>query len=219
MADAAERERLRKEGASAIESSNDTMIQLARLIDPDARNIRRQYEANVEEPQTQALTEINKARFELFGSKIYPDATRTLRLAFGIVRGYPQDGQQIPPWTTIGGAFQHEREKGAKDPFALPPSWKRTRSELQLDTPLNFVSTADITGGNSGSPVVNRNAELVGVIFDSNRQGVAMNFAYSDYQARAVAVDSRAILEALRKIYGADALLTELTGVPSSAQH
>ncbi len=213
LSDAAERERIRKEGTSAIESSTDAMIQLARLIDDDARNIRGEYEATVEEPQTQALTDINKARFELFGAKIYPDATRTLRLAFGIVQGYPQAGKQIPAWTTIGGAFQHEQEKGGQDPFALPPSWKRAKGELQLDTPLNFVSTADITGGNSGSPVVNRNAELVGVIFDSNRQGIAMNFAYSDYQARAVAVDSRAIIEALRKIYGAESLLSELIGV------
>jgi len=219
LTSAAERKRLLEGGAEAIRSSDDPMIALARAIDPDARTLRREYESQVDEPLTQALTQINRARFALYGSGLYPDATGTLRLAFGVVKGYEQDGEQIPPWTTIGGAFQHEQRHDAKPPYQLPESWHTAHDKLDLKTPFNFVSTADITGGNSGSPVVNRNGDLVGIIFDSNRQGVAMNFAYEDVQARAVSVDSRAVIEALRNIYGADALLAELLGVaPLAAQ-
>ena len=212
VAAADERKRIYKGRAAAIASSDDPMIVLAREIDSDARAIRTAYESQVQEPETQALTEINQARFALLGASDYPDATGTLRLAFGIVKGYEQDGAAIAPWTTFAGAFQHEQEHGAKDPFMLPPSWGRAKEKLDLDAPLNFVCTADIIGGNSGSPVVNRDGELVGVIFDSNRQGVASGLGYSADPARAVAVDSRGILEALRKIYGAEALLAELTG-------
>lgn len=210
LGDAAERRRLRDGGAAAIESSTDTMILLAKLVDKDSRKLRQEYESQVDEPQTRALTDINRARFALYGSSIYPDATGTLRLAFGVVKGYEQDGKHIPPWTTIRGAFDDERRHGAAPPYLLARNWHQVRGLLSDPTPLNFVCTADITGGNSGSPVVNREGEVVGVIFDSNRQGVANNFAYSDLQARAVCVDSRAIVEALRKVYGAEALVAEL---------
>jgi hypothetical protein len=213
LADPAERKRLLEGGLSAIKSSEDPMLQLVKAIDPDARQLRREYESQVEEPTTQALTQINRARFDLFGPQLYPDATGTLRLAYGLVKGYQQDGDQVPAWTTIGGAFDHEQRHDAKPPFQLPDSWHKAHDKLDLKTPLNFVSTADITGGNSGSPVVDRNGDLVGIIFDSNRQGVAMNFAYDDVQARAVSVDSRAVIEALRNVYGADALLAELLGM------
>ena len=188
------------------------MIVLAREIDPDARRIRREYESQVTEPMTQALTQINRARFALYGSNLYPDATGTLRLAYGLVKGYEQDGERIPPWTTLQGAFQHEQEHDAKPPYQLPESWHNARDRLNLTTPLNFVSTADITNGNSGSPVVDRNGYLVGIIFDSNRQGVANNYDYTEVQARAVSVDCRAIIETLRNVYGADTLLDELLG-------
>jgi hypothetical protein len=213
LADAAERKRLLEGGASAIKASEDPMIKLALAIDPDARSLRREYESQVEEPETQSLTQINLARFALYGSQLYPDATGTLRLAYGQVKGYEQDGEQIPAMTTMGGAFDHEQRHDGKPPYQLPDSWHKAHDKLDLKTPLNFVSTADITGGNSGSPVVNRNGELVGIIFDSNRQGVAMNFAYEDVQSRAVSVDSRAVIESLRNIYGADALLAELLGM------
>jgi hypothetical protein len=212
LADPAERKKLLDGGPSAIESSQDPMIVLARTIDPEARQLRREYESQVSEPMTQSLTLINRARFALYGNKLYPDATGTLRLAWGLVKGYEQEGEQIPAWTTIGGAFQHEQKHDAKAPYQLPESWHNAKDHLNLTTPLNFVSTADITGGNSGSPVVDANGYLVGVIFDSNRQGIAMNFEYTDTQARAVAVDSRGIIEALRNIYGADTLLDELLG-------
>jgi hypothetical protein len=210
LADASERRRIREGGSAAIASSTDPMIELARLIDADSRKIRLSYESKVDEPMTQALTQINQARFALLGSSTYPDATGTLRLAYGVVKGYEQDGQSIAPWTTLAGAFAREKEHGATSPFLLPDSWHRAQDRMDLQTPLDFVCTADITGGNSGSPVVNRNGELVGVIFDSNRQGVANSFAYTDVQARAVCVDSRAIIEALKHIYGAEELLKEL---------
>jgi len=212
LADANERKRLMHGGAKEIADSKDPMIVLARSIDDRARAVRRQFESEVEEPMTQSLTQINKARFALFGDRLYPDATGTLRLAYGVVRGYEQDGTQIPPWTTIGGAFDDEQKHDAAYPYQLPESWKKARDKLKLDTPLDFVSTADITNGNSGSPVVNRAGDLVGIIFDSNRQGVANNYAYTDVQARAVSVDSRAVIETLKNVYGADVLLDELLG-------
>jgi hypothetical protein len=188
------------------------MIQLARLVDEESRRIRKNYEAEVTEPETQALADINRARFAIPGTITYPDASGTLRLSYGIVKGYEEDGRSIPPWTTIAGAFEHEQVHGAVDPYLLPKSWSAVRSALSPKTPFNFVSTADITGGNSGSPIVNSKGELVGVVFDSNRQGIAGNFAYSDVQARAVAVDTRAILEGLQKVYHADTLVRELAG-------
>jgi hypothetical protein len=222
LADPAERKRLLEGGAAAIKDSDDPMIQLVKSIDPESRQLRRDYESQVEEPTTEALTQINRARFDLYGSQLYPDATGTLRVAFGLVKGYQQDGQQIPAWTTMGGAFEHEQRHDAKPPYQLPDSWHKAHDRIDLKTPLNFVSTADITGGNSGSPVVNRDGELVGIIFDSNRQGVAINYAYDDVVARAVSVDSRAVIEALRNIYNANDLLNELLGVyivrPSSTQ-
>jgi hypothetical protein len=206
----AERQRLARLTPAEIQSSNDPMIQLALAIDPESRTLRKQFESAVTEPETRALADINRARFTLSGNSDYPDATGTLRFAFGFVKGYEQDGQQLPPWTTFAGAFDHEKSHHATDPFILPPSWKSS-PDLSLDTPLDFVSTADITGGNSGSPVVNRAGEQVGIIFDSNRQGVANSLTYTDTQARSIAVDSRAILQALQNIYHADALLHELT--------
>ena len=212
LGDPAERRRIREGGAAAIAASTDPFIKLARLIDEDARSVRKEYEAAVTEPQTQALTDINKARFALLGTDAYPDATGTLRLAYGFVKGYEQDGHRIEPWTTIGGAFAHEQAHPGQKDYTLPASWAKAKASLNAGTPLNFVCTADITGGNSGSPVVNRAGEWVGIIFDSNRQGVADNFSYTDDQARAVAVDCRGILEAMRKIYGAEELAKELEG-------
>jgi hypothetical protein len=218
LASAAERKRLHEGASAAIASSDDALIQFARDIDAESRAVRLEYESKVNEPETQALADINRARFELFGRGDYPDATGTLRLSFGVVKGYEQDGQHIPPWTTFAGAFAHETGHGATYPFVLPARWKTAAVRMALagQTPLDFVSTADITGGNSGSPVVNRDGEQVGIIFDSNRQGIADNLAYSDKQARAVSVDSRGILESLRHIYAADRLLKELSSDASS---
>ncbi len=137
-----------------------------------------------------------------------------MRLAFGAVKGYESDGKSIPPYTTIGGAFEHAKAHGNSPPYELPSSWIKARDsgQLPLETPLNFVSTADIIGGNSGSPVVNRDNQVVGLIFDGNIQSLVLDFGYDDRQARAVAVNSRGILESLRSIYHADRLVQELTG-------
>jgi hypothetical protein len=154
---------------------------------------------------------ISKALFEEKGDSVYADATFTLRLAFGTVKGYEVNGKFVAPYTTIGGAFEHAAAHGNKDPFELPASWFEARkSALDLETPLNFVSTADIIGGNSGSPVVNRDNEVVGLIFDGNIQSLVLDYGYDDELARAISVDSRGIIEALRSIYHADRLVKEL---------
>ena len=144
------------------------------------------------------------------GKDVYPDATFTLRLAFGVVRGYRAAGHDVPPWTTIGGAYRRAQEHDNVEPFRLPPSWIAAKSRLDLGTPLNFICTADIIGGNSGSPVVNRAGELVGIIFDGNIESLALDFVYSDDVARAVSVHSSGIIEALRKVYRADKLVEEI---------
>lgn len=192
------------------------MIKLALAVDADARALRKRYEDEVEGVQNAQYARIAKATFEEKGDSVYPDATFTLRLAFGTVRGYSIDGKTYPPFTTIGGAFEHAKAHGNTDPYQLPPSWFRARDEgrLKLDTPLNFVSTADIIGGNSGSPVVNRDNEVVGLIFDGNIQSLVLDFAFDAKVARAISVDSRAIEETLRHVYGAEALAKELTGRP-----
>ena len=133
------------------------------------------------------------------------------------MKGYEENGKAVPFDTNIGGAYEHAAEHSNQPPYNLPESWMKSKSGLNLNTPLNFVSTADIIGGNSGSPTVNKKGEVVGIIFDGNIQSLAWNFAYSDKQARAVSVDSRGIQEALRKIYGAGALADELMGSKATA--
>jgi hypothetical protein len=164
----------------------------------------------VEEPQRQGYARLAEAIFALQGTSQYPDATFTLRLSFGEVKGYPENGKDVPPFTLLGGAFDHEAANGAKDPYKLPASWHQAKSRLNLGVPFNFVSTADIIGGNSGSPVVNRAGELVGLIFDGNIQSLTADYAYSEVQSRAVSVHSSAIQEAMRVVYGAGALADEL---------
>ena len=157
--------------------------------------------------------------------RTYPDATFTLRLSYGAVRGYTENGEGIAPkgtklpyFTTIGGAFEHAVQHGAMTPYNLPDSWINAQSKAQPQTPLNVVETADIIGGNSGSPVLNRAGELVGIIFDGNIQSLPWNFVYDDTIGRSIQVDSRGILEALRNIYGATSLADELTGKPISSR-
>jgi hypothetical protein len=212
LKDVAVRKRLAEGGSKAIDESKDPMIQLARMIDPETRRIRQTYEQQVDEPLRQAYTKIANARFAVYGSSIYPDATFTLRLAFGEAKGYTEAGEKIPWATTIGGTYEHAAAHNNKDPFELPKIWNDRRSQLNPSTPFNFVSTADIIGGNSGSPVINRQGELVGIIFDGNIQSLILDYIYTDQEARAVAVHSAGILEALRKIYGANRLVAEITG-------
>ncbi len=160
--------------------------------------------------EQEAYIKIARAMFTLKGTDIYPDATFTLRLTFGIVKGYKENGTDISYQTTFGGAFGHAAKHGNKKPWELPRSWFKKVTKINLNTPLNFVSTVDITGGNSGSPVVNRNNEIVGLIFDSNIHGLANDLLYTEEQARAVSVSSQAIIEVLRKIYNAKFLAEEI---------
>ena len=212
LKDVAIRKQLAEGGLKAIDNSNDPMIELAKLIDAPARRIRQTFEQQVDEPQRQAYGKIANARFAVYGSSVYPDATFTLRLAFGEAKGYVEAGQEIPWATRLGGTFEHAEAHENKDPFELPAIWKERKGKLNPSTPFNFVSTADIIGGNSGSPVVNREGELVGIIFDGNLQSLVLDYIYADQEARAVAVHSAGILEALRKVYAADRLVGELTG-------
>jgi hypothetical protein len=212
LIDPAERRRLAAGGLAAVAASDDTMIRLARLFDPDALPLRKRYENEVEEVERQAYAQIARARFDLFGTAQPPDATFTLRLAFGVVKGYRVDDTDLPFLSTFGGAFERADRQGNREPFVLPPRWHDNRNKLDPATPFNFVSTADTIGGNSGSPVLNRAGELVGINFDRNRHGLVRNFVYSDEQARHIAVHSRGVLEALRTLYDAQPLADELLG-------
>jgi hypothetical protein len=209
--DVAFRKRLYQEGRSAVDAAHDPMIELARLLDPEARALRKIIETQSEAKQ-QAHAQIARARFAIEGTNTYPDATFTLRLAYGTAKGYEENGAPIPFETTLAGLYQRADEHKNQPPFDIPPRWLKRKGRLNLNTPFNFVSTADIIGGNSGSPVVNRNAEFVGIIFDGNIQSLVLDFAFTDTQARAVSVCSQAIIEALRKVYDAGPLADELTG-------
>jgi hypothetical protein len=200
---------LAADGGTALESCDDPMIQLAKLVDPESRRIREEQDA-IEEEERQAYAQVAEAVFATQGTSTYPDATFTLRLAFGTVKGYEQDGAQIPPWTTLGGAFDYEKLHNATAPWELPKSWHERKDQLNLDTQFDFVCTADIIGGNSGSPVVNRDLELVGLIFDGNIQSLPGDYRFDDRQDRAVSVSAQALREALDKIYGADRIVAEL---------
>jgi hypothetical protein len=206
------RKELFEGGRSAIEASDDPMIKLARLVDARDRELRKKYETEVEEPLRQAYARIADAKFAQGGADQYPDATFTLRLAFGTVKSYTDQGETIPPWTTLGGTYPHAEKHGNVYPFKLPESWIDKKDKLDLDTPFNFVSTADIIGGNSGSPVINRDAEVVGIIFDGNIYSLVLDFIYTDEQARAVSVHSAGIMEALEKVYNAERVVAELRG-------
>lgn len=208
LADVAERKKLAT--GTAIAASDDAMIRLARSVDARARELRKTFEQQVEEPQRQAYAKVAAARFATLGSTTYPDATFTLRLAYGTVKGYEDEGKTIPPWTTMGGTYDHAQAHGSKEPFALPQSWLNARDKINPTTPFNFVSTCDIIGGNSGSPVVNQAGEVVGIIFDGNIQSLIADYAYTETQGRSVSVHSSSIQEALRKVYNATALAEEL---------
>ena len=198
--------------ATALQAAHDPMLDLARLIDAPARAARKIYE-NQQEIKKQAYSDIAKARFAIEGTGSYPDATFTLRLSYGTVRGYEQDGKQIPAFTDFTGLYQRSAEHDNKPPFDLPQRWIDKKASLNLATHFNFVSNADIIGGNSGSPVVNKENEFVGIIFDGNIQSLVLDGIYTGTQARAVSVDSVAITEALRKVYDAGALADELESV------
>jgi hypothetical protein len=215
--DVAVRKQLYEGGQAAIEASNDPLILAMRAIEPDALAVRKEFDDKIDSVVRRDGTLIAKARFAQSGFSQPPDATFTLRLSYGAVKGYKENGKNIPYSTTMGGAYEHAAEHQNQPPYKLPDSWMNAKGKLNLKTPLNFVSTADIIGGNSGSPTVNKEAEVVGIIFDGNIESLPWNIAYSDMQGRAVSVDSRGIQEALRKIYGAPGLADELLGSKTDA--
>jgi len=198
-----------------VDAAHDPMIELAKLIDPEAREIRKIVEAQ-DEIKQQAHAKITQTRLALEKTTPYPDATFTLRLAFGAVKGYEENGRSIPFQTTFAGLYERAAEHHYQPPFDLPQRWLNRKSRLDLNTPVNFVSTADIIGGNSGSPTVNRQGEFVGIIFDGNIQSLVLDFVYTEVQARALSVNSQAIVEALRKVYNAGPLANELLGKKSA---
>lgn len=209
--DIATRKQLYEGGATAVTAAADPMIELARAVDAEARKARKIVEEQTETKQ-QAHAAIARARFALHKGQTYPDATFTLRLAFGVVKGWKEGDQEIPPFTDFTGLYARAASQDYQPPFDLPERWIKRKSKLDLECPLNFVHTADIIGGNSGSPTVNRKGEVVGLIFDGNLDSLVLDFAYDDQRARAVSVDSRAVLEALRRVYEARGLVDELTG-------
>jgi hypothetical protein len=200
-----------KGGKDAVAKAHDPMIELARLIDEESRKVRKTVEAQ-NEIKERAYDQIAKAKFAIEGTNTYPDATFTLRLAFGVVKGYEENGKHVPFETTFAGLYGRSAEHKDKPPFDLPELWVKRKDKLDLSTPFNFVCTADIIGGNSGSPVVNREGEVVGLIFDGNLQSLVLDYVFTEDQARAVAVHSKGIIEALRKVYDADSLADEITG-------
>ena len=196
-------------GKQAISESADPMIRLALQLEDEYRRLRAANE-EVAETERQAYALVTKGTNQVRGTGGYPDATFTLRLAFGVVSGYVEDGKQIQPTTDFSGAYRHSDAHQGQDDFDLPKSWMDAQEKVNLSTQLNFVCTADIIGGNSGSPVVDRNGELVGLIFDGNIQSLTSDYLYTDQQARAVSVSGVGIIEALRSIYGADDLADQL---------
>lgn len=208
LADPAVRKQLWEGGAQAIAASNDPMIQLARKIDPAARALRKQYEDEVDAPNQKATEAIAEARFGRDGTSSYPDATFTMRLSYGKVVGWNENGKPVPPFTDFAGLYR--RATGA-DPFKLPDSWLKEKSSLDLATPMNFVTDNDIIGGNSGSPVIDREGHAVGLIFDGNIHSLGGNFVYDGGDNRAVAVDTAALEQAVRKVYRLPRLADELS--------
>ncbi len=207
LGDPAVRKALFEGGQAAVDASTDPMIVYAKRVDPAARAIRKDYEARIDAPSRSAAERIAKARFAVYGTSVDPDATFTLRLSYGSVKGYDANGTPVAPYTTIGGLF--DRATGAQ-PYALPQSWLAAKSTLNLATPMNLATTNDIIGGNSGSPLMNTSGDVIGLIFDGNIYSLGGAYGYDGTRNRAVAVDSRALLAGLSKVYHADRLVSEI---------
>jgi len=207
LRDPALRKQLWEGGKASVEASQDPMIAFARAVDPDARAVRKMYEDEIESVVKKGSETIAQARLALQGTSGYPDATFTLRLSYGTVKGWTEGKKVVPAFTTLGGAFA--RDTG-REPFALPKSWLDAKPRLDLQTKFNFVATTDIIGGNSGSPVVARDGRIVGLVFDGNIWSLGGNYGFDEKLNRTVAVDTAAITEALEKIYGAKRILEEL---------
>lgn len=195
--------------SGGVATSQDPMIALAKVLDEESRQLRTDYQDQVESVERDAYAKIAAATFWALGDKTYPDATFTLRLSYGSIKGCDS---APAPFTTLGGMFEREAERHGLPDFVLPRKWQERKAHIKLDTPFNFICTADIIGGNSGSPVVNARGEVVGLIFDGNLDSLVGDVVYDARNSRAVAVDSRGLLEAISSIYQADALVQELRG-------
>jgi peptidase S46-like protein len=206
------RKQLAQGGVKAIADSTDPMIELARSIDTETRAVRKRYEEEVVAVERANYARIARALFEKEGTKMYPDATFTLRLSYGAVRGYDENSKRVAPFTTLGGLYARADQFQHKFPYDLPPRWMEKQKAVDQATPFNFVSTNDIIGGNSGSPTINKDRELVGLIFDGNIQSLVGNFDYDESINRSISVDVRAMLEVLRKIFDANEIADELMG-------
>lgn len=212
--DAAFRKALFEGGVDAINKSNDPLLELARKVEPIIRELRQWNEEKIQSVETRAGEKIAQARFAVYGRSVYPDANFNLRITYGTVVGYDEDTTRVPFKTTFYGLYDRAASFNEKTPYDLPARWREAKSVLSLATPFNFVYTADTIGGNSGSPVINRNAEVVGINFDSNIQKLPNRYLYIDENegARAVGVHAAAIVEALQKLYDANALVKEING-------
>ncbi len=212
LADVAYRKKLLEGGLAAVKASDDPLIALARRVVPRLRENERWCNKNWESVETAAGEQIARSRFAVFGKTVYPDATFSLRLTFGPVKGYPMNGTKAPYKTTLYGLFDRALSFDRQQDFELPARFWHRKDRLELSTPVNFVCELDITGGNSGSPVINRRGELVGLIFDGNIEGLSNEFSYDPVHSRAVAVHSAYVLEALRTLYDAGRLADEIQG-------
>ena len=211
LKDLAYRKELAAGGKKAIDASTDSLIVLARELDAESRALRKRYEEEVVGVERGAYGKIARALFEKEGTGLYPDATFTPRLSYGAVKGYVENGKTVRPFTYFAGLYERAAEHQNKFPYNLAPSWVEHKKDVDMKAPFNFVTTNDIIGGNSGSPTFNREMELVGLIFDGNIQSLVGNFYYDESVNRAISVDSRGMLEALRKVYGAKEAADELT--------
>jgi hypothetical protein len=214
--DPAARKQLLDGGEAAVASSTDSMIVLARKLGPMRRELIKWTEDNVKSVLQRAGEQLGKARFDAYGKTTYPYATFTLRLSYGQVKGYPMNGTVAPYKTTFYGLYDRDASLDYDDPFDLPSRYKEGRSKLDMATPFNFVTSNDVIGGNSGSPVINRSAEIIGLIFDGNIESLVGDFVYDGEKNRSLAVHTAAMTEALRKLYSAQALLNEL--IPEDAK-
>ncbi|HEU4769710.1 MAG TPA: S46 family peptidase [Pyrinomonadaceae bacterium] len=212
LKDVAYRKQLAAGGRKAIDESTDPIIVVARLVDAKAREARKRYESEVIGVERANYAKIARAVFDTEGTKLYPDATFTLRLSYGTVQGYTENGKKVAPFTTLGGLYARADQFKHQFPYVLPPRWMAKKSAIDPNTPFNFVSTNDIIGGNSGSPTINQNGELVGLIFDGNIQSLVGDFMYDGSVNRAISVDSRGMLEVLKKVFDANDIAAELTG-------
>ncbi len=210
IADPAFRRKLVEGGEAAVAASDDPMIVEARKIDPMRRELIKWMQDNVQSVEQQAGEKLAKARFAAYGKNTYPDATFTLRLSYGQVKGYPMNGTKAPPKTTFYGLYDRAAGFDFKPPFNLPPRYADGKAKLDLGTPLDFVTTNDVVGGNSGSPVINHQGDIVGLVFDGNIESLVGDFVYDIETNRTVSVHTAAMTEAMRKLYKTDALLSEI---------